>query len=297
MRRWDVPQPQATAVVEVPGARIVVRRHGNPGGPRLVLSHGNGLAADLYYPFWSLLEDRFDLVLYDCRNHGWNATGDIRDHNIATFVADADAVGGVIDRDFGHKPRIGVFHSMSATVALSQDVPGRGFAALVLFDPPVYPPGVELTSSEAQWSRHAERARHRPDRFATVEELAESIRNAKPFARLLPGVADLLAATTVRAAADGNGYELCCPPEYESRIAEWAMAYLLEPDPDDFACPVQVVAADPGFHSPFGSVLDLSILPGIDYEFVPQASHFLQLEKPDECVARMIAFLEREGLA
>ena len=65
-------------VVEVPiagDASIFVRRHGNPDGPRLVLSHGNGLAADLYYPFWSLLEDRFDLILYDFRNHGWNSLG------------------------------------------------------------------------------------------------------------------------------------------------------------------------------------------------------------------------------
>ena len=38
------------------------RRHGNPVGARLVLSHANGLAADAYYPFWSLLCDRFDPI-------------------------------------------------------------------------------------------------------------------------------------------------------------------------------------------------------------------------------------------
>ncbi len=47
------------------GTVITLRRHGNPAGPRMVLSHGNGLAADLYYPFWSLLADRFDIVVHD----------------------------------------------------------------------------------------------------------------------------------------------------------------------------------------------------------------------------------------
>ena len=34
------------------GAPIRVVRHGNPSGPRVVLSHGNGFASDSYFPFW-----------------------------------------------------------------------------------------------------------------------------------------------------------------------------------------------------------------------------------------------------
>ena len=45
------------------GALIILRRHGNPKGQRIVLSHGSGLSADLYYPFWSLLTDSFDIVI------------------------------------------------------------------------------------------------------------------------------------------------------------------------------------------------------------------------------------------
>ena len=46
------------------------------------MNNGNGLAADLYFPFWSLLADRFDLVLYDLRSHGWNPVSDIRVHKV-----------------------------------------------------------------------------------------------------------------------------------------------------------------------------------------------------------------------
>ena len=71
--RWNVPTPLETVRVQMAdGAPITLRRHGNPSGPRMVFSHGNALAADLYYPFWSLLMDCFDIMLYDVRSHGWN---------------------------------------------------------------------------------------------------------------------------------------------------------------------------------------------------------------------------------
>lgn len=297
MKHWRLPEPIATAeVLADDGSRFVLRRHGNPDGPRLVLSHGNGLASDLYYPFWSLLSDRFDLVLYDFRNHGWNTCGDLRDHNIATFVADSEQIHGGIDRIFGSKPRVGVFHSMSASTALAHDRPGDGFAALVLFDPPVYAPNADMLGAEARWGRQAAGTRKRQASFQTTGELAQSIRDAPAFAGLLPGVADLFAETTLRPAADGDGLELRCPSEYESQICDWALAYFVDPAPGDFACPVKVIGADPAVRSPFGPRPDLGMLQGVEYEFVSGASHFLQLEKPRECVEMMVAFLERLGL-
>lgn len=296
MEHWRVPEPLATAEVLVEdGSRFVLRRHGNPEGPRLALSHGNGLASDLYYPFWSLLSGRFDLVLYDFRNHGWNARGDLRDHNIATFVSDCEQIHRGIDRIFGAKPRVGVFHSMSATTALAHDRPGDGFAALVLFDPPVYAPSADMLGAETRWGRQAAGTLKRQSRFQATGELAESIRKAPAFAGFLPGVAELFAETTLCPAADGDGFELRCPSEYESQICEWALAYFVEPG--DFACPVKVIGADPAVRSPFGPSVDLGRLQGIEYDFVSGAGHFLQLEKPAECVEMMVAFLERLGLA
>ena len=65
-----IPDPlEAVEIQMTDGAPITLRRHGNPSGARIVFSHGNGLAADLYYPFWSLLPDRFDIMLYDYRSH------------------------------------------------------------------------------------------------------------------------------------------------------------------------------------------------------------------------------------
>ena len=60
------------------GAIIRIRQHGNPDGPRLALSHGNGLAIDGYLPFWGPLRERYELILFDFRNHGQNPTASPR---------------------------------------------------------------------------------------------------------------------------------------------------------------------------------------------------------------------------
>ncbi len=138
---WRVPKPLDTVEVEAAGgARIILRRHGRVDGPRLVLSHDNGVAIDLYYPFWSRLASRFELIVYDLRSHGRNPTADLAGHSVATFTADDARIRAGIERHFGAKPAAGVFHSLSAMITLNQDPPGSGYAGLVLFDPPMYLP-------------------------------------------------------------------------------------------------------------------------------------------------------------
>ena len=65
------------------GSIVHVRRHGAGQGPRLLLTHGNGLAADAYLPFWGGLTDRFEIFVHDLRNHGWNRPGRLENHRIA----------------------------------------------------------------------------------------------------------------------------------------------------------------------------------------------------------------------
>ena len=70
---FELPAPGMTFdVVLNDGAKIRMRRHGNPDGVRLLLTHGNGFAADAYYPYWQHLLQKFDLLVFDFRNHGQN---------------------------------------------------------------------------------------------------------------------------------------------------------------------------------------------------------------------------------
>ena len=303
--RWEVPQPLSTLDVALDdGTSVILRRHGNPEGTRLVLSHANGLSTDAYYPFWSLLADRFDLILYDFRNHGWNPPGnpvaDLEAHNIETFIRDMEQVVQAIDQHFGQRPKVGVFHSMSAQVAVLQAARGGGFSALVLFDPFICPPGCapqHLETLEANMRQLAEGARRRRETFASEEAFAERIRSAPAFERLVPGATDLIARTTLRRVPGDTAYGLRCPREYEARIYEQGLSWARAVNVDQLPCPTRAIGADPLVLHSFMPTVDLSELMILDYDFVPETTHLLQLEAPGVCVHFMLEFLAQHSPA
>ena len=141
----QLPQPLSTAEARLGyGEVTVVRRHGSPDGPGLVLS--NGLASrptctgrtGRCWPRTSTLSSM------TCAAYGWNAVSPLRRHNLPTLMDDNRRVLEVVDADFGEKPSIGGCHSLSTMVALMHEQHTPTFAALVLFDPPIYPPGAWL---------------------------------------------------------------------------------------------------------------------------------------------------------
>ena len=289
---WEVPQPLSTLDVPVDRDTVItLRRHGNPEGQRLVLSHGNGLAIDLYYPFWSLLTDDFDLIIYDLRNHGWNTTGTLEKHNLPTLVRDHDRVLEAIDHHYGQKPTIGVFHSISALAALLSPGNGSAYSALVLFDPPICKPGVSYEEFDVAATRAAAMARRRTALFPTRTTFADLLQYLPIFQRAVPGVCDLVAQTTLRECSDADGYELRCPREYEAQIIEYAGIFAVSVDFGKLLCPTKVVGADPTLPYSYLPTLDLGDMLGVDYDFLPETTHFLQLEQPQECATAMREFI------
>ena len=293
---WEVPEPLATLDVMVDDeTTITLRRHGNPEGPRLVLSHGNGLAVDLYYPFWSLLADDFDLVVYDLRNHGWNSISSLQNHTLPTMIQDHDRIIEAIDRHYGDKPKVGVFHSVSSIATLLSKRRGGEYAARVLFDPPLCKPGRGLQEFEEAASSLAFSIRRRTKRFSSPEELANALPFFPNFQHVAPGVFDLFARTTLRESGTGEGYELRCPREYEAQIIEYAGAYAVLVDFDDLLSPTKVIGADPTLPFSYLPTLDPRDVYTVDYDFLPDASHYLQFEQPENCVKTMLEFLETIG--
>ncbi len=291
---WEVPEPLSTSDVRVDHDTVItLRRHGNPEGPRLVLSHGNGLAIDLYYPFWSQLADDFDLMIYDLRNHGWNTVGTLKKHNIPTLVQDHDYILEAIDRHYGKKPMIGVFHSVSALITLLSPTQGSRFAGYVLFDPPLCKPDDNYEEFDAAVTRTAAMTRRRTPRFRSREELADALPFFPVYQRAVPGVYDLVAKTTLRRCANGQGYELRCPREYEAQLVDYARTFAVLVDFEKLRCPIKVIGADPTLPYSYLPTLDLSDVMTVDYDFLPEATHLLQLEQPGECVEVTRDFIER----
>lgn len=290
---WKVPEPLSTVDVRVDEDTVItLRRHGNPEGPRLVLTHGNGLAIDLYYPFWSLLADDFDLIVYDLRNHGWNTVSTLENHNIPTLVSDHDLIMEAIDRHFGKKPKIGVFHSVSGLISLLSPTKGSGFEARILFDPPLCKPGRSYFDFEEATALLVAMTRRRTHRFKTRESFAQVLGFLPNFKRVVPGVYGLFAKTTLRESTDEKGYELCCPPEYEAQMIDYAGIYAVLIDFGTMKCPTKVIGADPTLQYSYLPTLDLSDIMTVDYDFLPDATHFLQLEEPEQCAEALREFLD-----
>ena len=293
---WEVAEPHSVCEVRLDDDTIIpVRRHGNPDGARLVLSHGNGLAIDLYYPFWSLLADDFDLMVHDLRNHGWNTVGVQREHNIPTLIHDHDRILDAIESRYGPKTTIGVFHSVSTLIALLSF--SDRYSGLVLFDPPICKPGGGQAEFDAAAERTAAATRRRGHRFRTEDEFADFLAYMPGFLRVVPGVRQLMASTTLRRSSDGQGYELRCPREYEAQVTDYVRSFSPLLDLAVLPCPTKVIGADPTLPYAYLPTFDLAHVQTVDYDFLPEATHLLQLEKPAECVAMLREFLQLHGLA
>ena len=298
--RWDVPNPSEVGkVVMDDGTEIVLRRHGNPDGTRLVLSHANGFGTDAYFPFWSLLTDRFDVVLFDLRNHGWNQVGSQTKHSIPTFMRDLTRISLGIARHFGSKKTIGVFHSLSAQIAaIKACSSSSSFDALVLFDPFICPAGCHPEHRDrlkGTMRAMVEAARRRRASFESLESFSDRLKNSPAFAQLLPGVAELLARVTLRPATDGQGYVLRCPPKYEAFVAEQGYRYASSVDIETLSCPVKVIGSDPVSKHSYLPTVAMDEILALNYDFIPETTHFLQLEEPEMCVSAMMEFIEENS--
>ncbi|MXZ55751.1 MAG: alpha/beta hydrolase [Gammaproteobacteria bacterium] len=291
---WTVPKPHSECkVVLDDGTYIVVRQHGNLSGPRLLMCHGNGLAIDLYYPFWSHFESDYEVLVYDLRNHGWNERTHENDHNIVSMVCDVDAILDETSKKFGAKPTFGIYHSLSALIALlySSQIfstiltrQNSGFDGLILFDPPVYPSGPGESSEEFDHAVQTATARtkKRTEHFESHAQFVELMNFLPAFSRLVPGATELMAQSILRKCKDG-GYQLRCPREYEARLTRFARTFAGQINFDEPPHPIKVVGADPVLPSSYLLTVDLSDMISVDFDFVADATHYMQIEKPELC--------------
>jgi pimeloyl-ACP methyl ester carboxylesterase len=293
-----VPPPRQTAnLVMADGAVLHIRRHGNPDGPRLVLCHGNGFAIDAYVSFWKHLAPRFDLVLYDQRNHGQNPRHRIEAHDIPAFVTDMEHVFWGIQSAFGEKPTTGVFHSISGVTSVWHALQhGRRWDALVLFDPAFIPaPGLpEHEPARKSELALANWALHRPGRFSDPAELAARFARSHSLRRWEPGAHALMARSILRQDADG-GWSLCCPPECESRIYATNADLHLTHRIKDVPVPLKLICGDPDqpdAQMPCKVGRSLHVQYACPYEAIPNTSHMLQVEQPEACVRALLVSLD-----
>jgi pimeloyl-ACP methyl ester carboxylesterase len=298
---FAVPAPSETAVLAMAdGAEIRLRRYGPRNGTRLALSHGNGLAIDVYAPFWLPLAASFEVVVFDVRNHGQNALHGTKGHNWQNFFADFEDIFHGIQRHFGEAPTVGVFHSLSAVAALQHTLArGARWSALALFDPPIYPRDGHSLRAEhvADMTSMMNRSNRRPQSYRRPEDFAAQLARLPQFSRVMAEGPMLFARHTLRENAHGL-WELCNPRELEAGI------YLSQDDPTlwprmrDLPVPVILIGGDPAVSKTPAAKVCAAIHAetGVEYAAIPDTTHFLQIEKPQACQEALLAFLKRHGL-
>ncbi len=299
--RLALPEPVETRDVPMDdGAVIRIRRHGNLSASRVVLSHGNGCAVDGYFPFWGLLLADFEVVVFDFRHYGGNPPHRGR-HDFRRFIRDLGPVYDAVDREFGRKPQVGAFHSMSARMNLKFALQADWrFDALVVFDPPMVPPRghplheMQIDNERRLWTW----AESRRSEFGDPEELAAHFAASRMLAGWVDGAYDLMARSVLRRDGGSGKWTLACPPRLEGRIYRENARLRMWPRADAFPGPVMLVASDPDGpvpSTPSHSARALRDERGWRCEILPGAGHFMQLQKPEACRDLMLAFLDGIG--
>lgn len=297
----EVPPPRKSVdATMADGAIIRIRQHGNPNGPRLALSHGNGLAIDGYFPFWGLLRERYELVLFDFRNHGQNPLHRLEHHNWPQFVRDLERIFDLMQENFGAKRTAGVFHSLSAVSAVMHTQHfGKRWDPLVLFDPPFYPrDGHPLREVQrVNEDQIAMRAERRTPNYKDPIELARQFQRRLPG--WMPDAYELMARATLRHESRSGQWVLACPREFEAHVFRSNRDTTAWTALSHMPVEVKLICADPDgseMMPPAKIGKAIAEEAPVEYEAIPHTTHFLQIEKPQECIRAMESFLVRHGV-
>ncbi|HKV55153.1 MAG TPA: alpha/beta hydrolase [Candidatus Binataceae bacterium] len=296
--RIEVPAPRRAIELKMDdGAIIRIRQYGNTGGPRLALSHGNGLAIDGYSPFWERLRERYELILFDFRNHGQNPLHDLAHHNWPQFIHDLEPIFHAVGETFGVKRTAGAFHSLSAvTAVMHTQRMGKRWDPLVLFDPPFYPPDGHPLRELQRGNEDdiAARAERRTPSYKDPSDLARQFR--RRFTHWQPEAYELMARATLRHDPGSGQWVLACPREYEAHVFRSNRETSTWKRLSEMPVAVKLICADPADGGPpalIGRTLAAEV--PVEYEAIAGTSHFLQIEEPVACTRAMETFLAKTG--
>ena len=67
-------------------------------------------------------------------------------------------------------------------------------------------------------------------------------------------------------------------------------------DTEQVKCPIRVVGSDPTTSFSFMPSMDFDEMVRMNYDFLPEATHMLQLEEPEHCAEITLQFLSEIGL-
>jgi pimeloyl-ACP methyl ester carboxylesterase len=259
----------------------------------IVLSHATGFHARCWDRVVARLGARHVIAL-DTRGHGRSA----KVYPVRWRDFGRDLAAFVRQRDLQDVVAVGHSAGGHATVEAAALESAR-FRRLVLIDPTILAPDLYASrgphvADGASMHPAAKRKRH----FASVEEMLERLKERPSFAAFDAGVLRDYCAFGLLPRADGGGFELACPPEYEAAVYD---ASLDNRDIYDHVhavtIPVLVVRAmEPRSPSDLFDFRYSPTWPALAGEFrnardrpFPDRTHFLPMEDPALAASLILA--------
>ena len=272
------------------GVRVVVYDEpaASGGNPPILFSHATGFHGRVFAPVAEHLRDH-DCITFDYRGygdtpapHGWSLTWD-------GFGDDALAVARDTARNSGDssaRPRlIGVGHSMGgAGLVMAALRDPQLFAALIVFEPIIFPP--EVRDQAVRANPLADVTRRRRRTFASFADALANFSSKPPLASLAP--AALEAYVRHGFAQRSNGVHIKCDPEFEAQTYEMGAMHDTWQRLGNMATPTFLMAGAHAPQSPAGIAPRIAeLLPNCTFVEWPDRAHFGPLEDP----ARFASFI------
>jgi pimeloyl-ACP methyl ester carboxylesterase len=266
-------------------------------GPDLHFLHANGYPPDCYQPFLKALKTKYHVFGMLLRPLWEKASpSDLDDWRPLS----QDLLEFLSQRDAG--PLIGVGHSIGAVVTLRAALwqPNR-FRALILIEPVLFPPAFILTWNIIRalglgYKLHPliPAARHRRSKFDDLELLFKGYRRKDVFR--------FMSDENLHAYIDGismprpdGGFELAYTPEWEARIYEtgvWRDLDLWRGLPT-LTIPTLIIRGGQTDTFRVGAAQRIQRLrPQTTILTIPESTHLVPLEKPQETFQIMQDFLK-----
>lgn len=278
---------QATA------ARIAYVEWGHRGDPAILLIHATGFHARCWDRTVHALGPGHNVFAVDTRGHGRSEkTGPIAD-----WAEPARDIGELV-RHLGLKGAIGVGHSMGghALVQIAADNPSA-FRRLVLIDPVIMAP--EVYAARHVWPPEREHpVARRRNVWASWQQMFDAFKDRHPYSLWRRDVLADYCRHGLVPRANGEGFELACPPAIEASI------YMAAAGRDIYAAvkaidhPVAVLRAKPrppGLRevpdfatSPTWPELAATFKHGRDV-FLPELTHFIPMQDPELTARHILA--------
>lgn len=261
--------PTPIPVNVAPGIDVVVHDFGGPGEP-LLFCHANGFHGRVWDPLIAQLPQRRCLAL------DFRGFGDATPPTETTYDWQqlGDDVLVVIDH-FGLTEPQAVGHSMGGAALLLAELARPGtFGQLFLFEPIVFPPGLDPADNPL-----AELTRHRRAHFDSVQDAVERYATKATLGTLRADTLELYVLHGFRPDPAG-GIVLKASPEHEARHYEAGTTHATWERLEEVGCPATVAMGVDGHPAEVAPVVAERLPSGQLLRF-DTLGHFGPLQDPD----------------